>query len=148
LENSAPVEQQRLPLMHKSKPMTEDRLLFIGFGVTQETKKDSMTLRRVYKSLKEDIHAKEKALYVDQAKNKNGFCRGDSGAPIITEIWGEPHIVAVNSANIGIKPDTECQTLSLALDVLHFHDWIKTNKEKLEKSNWLSEIFSASVEKL
>jgi hypothetical protein len=147
LDDDAPSEQQRIPILNSIDKPTSDRILLIGFGITGETKKDSQVLRRIYKSLREDITYRDRSLIVNQSNASGGFCRGDSGAPIIAEVWGEPHIIGVNSANIGLKPNTECQTLSLAIDVLPFSKWILGNKHYLESSNWISRFLSESAEK-
>jgi len=146
LDEDAPKEQLRLPLLKKDEKPSSDKILLIGFGITGETQKDSQVLRRIYKSLKEDVTPRNRALLVNQANGRGGFCRGDSGAPIIAEIWGEPHVMAVNSANIGIQANTECQTMSLAMDALAFSDWIQKYKSELDRLNWLTKRFTASVE--
>jgi hypothetical protein len=133
------------PSLHLKKKITNDKLLLIGYGITGETKKDSQTLRRIYKDLKSDITSKGNALIVNQLNSSGGFCRGDSGAPIIGEIWGEPYIIAVNSANVGLKPNTECHTMSLAMDMNHFSDWVERNKNKIESRTWLDKIIEDST---
>jgi secreted trypsin-like serine protease len=144
LEEEAPAEQLRIPLLKKEEKPTSDKILLIGFGITGETKKDSQVLRRIYKSLHDDLTFRDRSVIVNQSNASGGFCRGDSGAPILVEVWGEPHILGVNSANIGIKPQTECQTLSLAMDALYFSDWILKNQRSLESATWLSRMFSGS----
>lgn len=144
LEEKAPTDQERLPILEKNEKLTSDQVLLIGFGITAETKKDSQILRRINKSFEKDISPRGRALLVDQRKSGGGFCRGDSGAPIIGEIWGEPHIVGVNSANVGIEAGTECQTLSIALSAPEFSGWIHRNQKKLDSSTWISRLFSKS----
>jgi secreted trypsin-like serine protease len=138
LNDEAPPEQVRLPLLRDNDKPTSDRLLFMGFGITDETKTDSLTLRRVHKSFKDDLEFRDRALIVNQMQERGGFCRGDSGAPIIAEVWGEPFILGVNSANVGIKPMTECHTLSLAMNIAPFKAWIEKNRDALEGASWLS----------
>lgn len=147
LEDEAPPEQRRIPILGRNEKPAEDRILLVGFGITGEKNKDSQVLRRVYKSLSKDVTYRERALIVNQLGGRGGFCRGDSGAPIIAEVWGEPRIIGVNSANIGIKPDTECQTLSLAINVVEFSDWIQNHQKNLVSSTWLSRLFSEDVQK-
>ncbi len=89
---------------------------------------------------------KDKFLIVNQTSGSGGFCRGDSGAPLIGEIWGEPYIVGINSANVGIRPQTECQTLSIAMNTTDFTDWILRNKKNLESSTAIARFFSGSSE--
>lgn len=147
LDEDAPKEQQRLPVLKKDEKPTSDKILLIGFGITGETQKDSQVLRRIYKSLKEDVTPRNRSLLVNQANGRGGFCRGDSGAPIIAELWGEPRVIGVNSANIGMQANTECQTMSLAMDVLAFSDWIQKYKTELDDLNWLTKKFTASIER-
>lgn len=148
LADDAPADQQRLAVLESNLKPTSDKLLLIGYGITGETKKDSQTLRRIYKSLKNDITLRPPAVLVNQSNASGGFCRGDSGAPILAEVFGEPKIIAVNSANIGMKPNTECQTMSLAIDTKEFAPWIKQNQKTLESSTWLSRLFSSSTQRL
>ncbi len=147
LEESAPTDQERLRILEKEKKITNDKILLIGYGITEETKRDSQVLRRIYKSWKNDFTPKGRSLIVDQSSGSGGFCRGDSGAPIIGEVWGEPYIIAVNSANVGIRPQTECQTLSIAISSIEFSDWILRNKKKLESSTALGRFLSSSSER-
>jgi hypothetical protein len=76
---------------------------------------------------------------------RGGFCRGDSGGPIIGELWGEPYIMAVNSANVGIEDHKECQTLSIAMAAPEFSDWILRNQKSLDSTNSISRFFSSST---
>lgn len=147
LDEDAPKEQQRLPLLEKIEDLTNDKVLLIGFGITAENKKDSQILRRIYKNRNEDITQRGRSLIVNQSHARGGFCRGDSGAPIIGEIWGKSYIMAVNSANVGIQPQTECQTLSVAMDITQFGDWIQRNQKKWEKSHWFSRLFHRSSQR-
>jgi secreted trypsin-like serine protease len=147
LKDAAPAEQVRVPLLRANDKPTSDRLLFMGFGITDEAQRDSLTLRRIHKSFKDDLEFRDRALIVNQTQERGGFCRGDSGAPIIAEVWGEPFILGVNSANVGLKPNTECHTLSLAMNVSPFRDWIERNRESLENASWLKRLVSNPIKK-
>lgn len=148
LDTKAPQDQQRIPILTPKIKTTSDKLLLIGFGITHETKKDSQILRRIYKSAGRDLAYRSPAILINQSNSSGGFCRGDSGAPILGEVWGEPHVVGVNSATIGLKPNTECQTMSLAMDMQKFSSWISQNQKSLESSTWLSRFFSKSTQRL
>lgn len=124
LKTEVPRDQQRVPLIERGENASDDRVLLLGFGITGEAQTDSRTLRRVYKSLNTDLTFRERAIYVDQAKTPGGFCRGDSGAPILVENSGKLHILGVNSANIGTQADNECHTMSVAMNMNYFADWI------------------------
>ncbi len=144
LNNDAPADQLRIPILTSDKKIKSTQALLIGYGITNESNKDSQTLRRIYKKYPDEFVQKDSVYVIDQTENSGGFCRGDSGAPIIVSLWGEPYILAVNSANIGKKPNTECQTASLAINVQSFDQWIHDRKTDLEKSTWFSRLFFKS----
>ncbi|MBY0383865.1 trypsin-like serine protease [bacterium] len=73
LDEDAPTEQVRLPVIKSHQKITNDQILLVGFGVTDEQKKDSQVLRRVYKSLNRDVTPKNKVLILDQSKKNGGF---------------------------------------------------------------------------
>jgi secreted trypsin-like serine protease len=116
----------------------------LGFGITAEDRKDSQVLRKIEKSLKEDVRDRDRTLLIDQTSRKGGFCRGDSGAPLIVELWNEPYIFGVNSANIGLAKGQECQAASLAINVsnAHFRDWISKTSTEFEQREWWERILS------
>ncbi len=132
LKNKAPEDQRRLVLSSGTTTAASGDVLLLGFGVTGEEKKDSMTLRRVRKK-PEEISEKRGIFLVDQKTRMSGFCRGDSGAPLITFVDDIPYIMGVNSANIGSGTEKrdECHTLSVAMDVRSFGRWIQTTMEEL-----------------
>lgn len=145
LKEDAPREQQRLAIIGPNEKPTSDQLLLLGFGVTSESKKDSRNLRRIHKSLKADATYRDRSVIINQTSGSGGFCRGDSGAPVLAEVWGEPRVLAVNSASIGMTAETECQSLSLAINVALFSDWISANRKTLESSTWFSRLFSTAI---
>lgn len=147
LDQEAPADQQRLDIIKPADRPTADRVLFVGYGITEETKKDSQILRRVYKSYKNHLNFRERSIVVDQ-RDRAGFCRGDSGAPLIGEVFGEPVILGVNSANVGVGKNTECHELSLAMDALFFSDWIIGNRRALDDLTWFGRQFSSSIQRL
>lgn len=144
LAGSAPKDSQRLPLLSPNEKPTSDKLVLLGFGITAEDRKDSQVLRKIEKSLKDDLRAKDRTLLVDQTSKKGGFCRGDSGAPLIVELWNEPYILGVNSANIGLAKGQECQAASLAIDVsnTHFRYWISKTSSEFERIEWWEKILN------
>ena len=147
LRKEAPQAQQRIPLMSLDKKPTSEKVLLLGFGITDESKKDSQVLRRIRKNLHDDLKMRDRAVIVDQSQASGGFCRGDSGAPILAEVWGEHYLFAVNSANVGIKEKQECQTMSLAIDVVHFSAWIHRHRKRLEASSWWERMFPTPIER-
>lgn len=147
LAEKAPKEQQRVPTIKVGEQITNDKVMLIGFGITGEKMRDSQTLRRIYKSYAKDIEPRGRAFLVDQRRGSGGFCRGDSGAPIIGQLWGEPLVLAVNSANIGLKSNDECQTMSLAIQTLKFSGWIEKNRSILEHSSWLARLLAPEVQR-
>lgn len=142
LEESAPANQQRLALLPENEEPTTKKVLLLGFGITAEDKKDSQVLRRIVRDLNEDIKIQGRSVLIDQTSNKGGFCRGDSGAPVLTEVRGKTLIMAINSANIGIEAQRECQTMSLGMNAVYFRNWILKNQSKLENSSWLERLIT------
>jgi trypsin len=145
LAGPAPKDAQRLPLLSTNETPSSDKLVLLGFGITAEDRKDSQVLRKIEKSLKDDVRAKDRTLVVDQTSKKGGFCRGDSGAPLIVELWNEPYILGVNSANIGLAKGQECQAASLAIDVSngHFRDWISKTASEFERKEWWETVLNS-----
>jgi len=144
LAGNAPKDSQRLPLLSANETPSSDKLILLGFGITAEDRKDSQVLRKIEKSLKEDVRDRDRTLLIDQTSRKGGFCRGDSGAPLIVELWNEPYIFGVNSANIGLAEGQECQAASLAINVsnAHFRDWISKTSTEFEQREWWERILS------
>lgn len=145
LAQKVPNEQLKLPIIGQQTVLTSDNLLLLGFGITGENQKDSMKLRRIYKSMKNDTTYRPKTLLINQQSQTGGFCRGDSGAPVIGKVWDEPYIIAINSANVGLSPQTECQTLSLAIDVRYYDKWIQKHKKSLENTMYIEKLLSKNV---
>ena len=142
LKDKAPDDQLRLPILTKETKLTNDTITLLGFGITGEAQRDSQTLRRVTKSFATDFIDEGRKFWVNQSSGSGGFCRGDSGAPLIGEVWGEPYVLGVNSANIGLKPGVECQTASIAMSALHFGDWIHSRQGELENRPWWKKTLS------
>lgn len=140
LKTSAPHDVTRLPIVTDVQPPTSDRVVLLGFGITDEHSKDSQILRRIHKSIAGDLSFKEKIIAINQQSGSGGFCRGDSGAPIIAEIWGEPYVLGVNSATVGLKPESECHTMSIAMSAPYFSSWISENKKALEERTWFERL--------
>ncbi|MBY0383866.1 hypothetical protein K2X05_01795 [bacterium] len=63
---------------------------------------------------------------------------------MIGEIYGEPYILGVNSASIGIEPKRECHLLSVVMDANYFGSWIEKNKNTVESTNWFSRWISGN----
>jgi secreted trypsin-like serine protease len=142
LKEKAPEDQSRIPLLPTELKLTSDSVTFLGFGITDEKQKNSQVLRRVDKSFTRDFKVESRTITVNQSGGSGGFCRGDSGAPLIGEVWGEPYVLGINSANIGLKPGTECQTASLAMSTEFFGVWISEKRHQLESKTWWEKVKS------
>jgi len=140
IQQDAPKDQQRLKLVKAADEFT-DELTLLGYGITDEVRKDAETLRRVYKP-KSEISIREKIVVIDQRKG-TGFCRGDSGAPLLASVWTEPKILAVNSATVGTATNNECHTLSVAMNVRYFDNWIETTADQMSYRSWFRKIADA-----
>lgn len=138
LSADAPADVERLKIATDFENLGED-IILLGFGITDESAKDSEVLRRVDKK-KSDLQFKERLIVVDQTRNKGGFCRGDSGAPLIARVWGEPRVIGVNSATIGLKPMTECHTASVSMNMVYFRVWLQNVSQALEKKSWIERL--------
>ncbi len=147
LSVAAPKDAQRLPIFDPSQKPSNDKLILLGFGITLEDRKDSQVLRRIEKSFKDDVRSRGRTFLIDQTSKKGGFCRGDSGAPLIVELWNEPYIAGVNSANIGLTKGQECQEASLAIDVTskHFQEWIDQTRSDFEEKKWWETVLGPLV---
>lgn len=143
LQENAPSGQFRVKIIEDDQDSFDDEALFLGYGITDELKKDSGPLRSVRKSYKQDIHIKGNSFVVNQM-SKTGFCRGDSGAPILVNLWGMYHIIGITSANVGVNKNQECQTLSLATRTLPFKEWIEKNQSNFKSQSWISSLTSTS----
>lgn len=144
LETQAPKEQIQVGLVEEGHSLSHDRVLFLGYGISDEKKKDAQILRRLTKSRKQDLHFKEKIIVVDQTRDKGGYCRGDSGAPLIGYVWGQPYVLGLHSTNIGLQTDQECHTAGVAMNSLYFRDWVLQQQKKVEKVqrwSWISTAF-------
>lgn len=142
LASSAPSDQFVLPLIGPNQKLTSDDLLLLGYGATADAKKDSQILRAATKSLSREVQVKDGLYLLDQRSGQGGFCRGDSGAPLLGEVFLEPHIIAINSANIGLNGEGSCQSHSLAIGISRRYDWIKNQIEVLQKGSWLDRLAS------
>lgn len=105
--------------------LSSDEVLMLGYGITDETLRDSLILRTTTKSFHKDAYVKDQLLLFKQDNKTGGFCRGDSGAPIYVTCGGVKKIVGINSFNIGKSKDKECHTASAAMYMPYFNQWIQ-----------------------
>ena len=131
LAGSVPADYQPVVLIDDGGKATDDEALFIGFGITDENRKDAMKLRKITKSVKQDLHMKGKTIGVEQRSGKGGFCRGDSGAPIFVNQQKTKVLLGINSVNVGLENGKECHTASVAISVAHFQRWIREKSLKM-----------------
>ena len=73
LKSEAPPQYAPVPLFENGEKMIGDFVLLVGYGITDEKQKDSLTLRKTIKSLKNDIHIKHTFLGIEQKTNTGGF---------------------------------------------------------------------------
>ena len=131
LAKSLPEAYKPVSLMQIGEKITGDSALLIGFGITGETKHDSMTLRETSKSFKTELHLKETSIGIDQRTKTGGFCRGDSGAPVFADVEKQRKLIGINSFTVGLEKDRECHTASVAMLIPHFAGWIKNHADLL-----------------
>lgn len=127
LSSLPPAGYEPVKLHLDKEKITTDEILLLGYGITDETKKDSMILRQVKKSFKNDIHWKDIYFGIDQKSASGGFCRGDSGAPVFVMVGKERRLLGINSFTVGLEKDRECHTASVAMSAAHFNSWIEKN---------------------
>lgn len=137
LRSDAPSDQERLKLTKREYDLSEE-LLLLGYGITDETAKDSDVLRRVRKP-KSEISVREKIVVIDQ-RTGSGYCRGDSGAPLISTVWTEPMIVGINSSTVGTADNNECHTISVAINTAYFEPWISNRANQLNTLTWFQKV--------
>lgn len=132
LPEKPPRGYTQIPLLSKTEKVAKDDVLLIGYGITGETKSDSMTLRKTTKSWSKEIHLKDGYFGITQSSATGGFCRGDSGAPVLVTIaGGERRLLGLNSFTIGVEKNRECHTASVAMFIPHFKSWIESRVTKL-----------------
>lgn len=130
LPQSAPPGYESVALHDAKEKVEDDQVLLLGYGITGETKKDSMVLRKTTKSFKNDIHLKPTFFGIDQKSETGGFCRGDSGAPVFVTVAGKRRLFGINSFTVGLEKDRECHTASVGMASAHFKPWIEKNAKK------------------
>lgn len=126
-----PLKRERLylSLVKDISAVTSDEVILAGYGVTDESLRDSMTLRKVKKSFKHEIYIREKLIGVGQKAQSGGFCRGDSGAPIIVKSNNVSKVIGINSFTVELEEGKECHSASVAVSIPQNIKWIhqKTN---------------------
>jgi secreted trypsin-like serine protease len=128
---AVPENYSVLELCDNVNEIADDHVLLVGYGITDELSKDSMRLRRTTKSFKQDLHMKDRFIGIEQTNEAGGFCRGDSGAPVIVKVGNAQKIIGINSFTIGTEPNTECHTASVAMSIPYFAKWIRDNSQLL-----------------
>lgn len=125
LVRDIPADYPVATLLERETLPIDDDLELLGYGITDEFRQDGMRLRTLTKSYRKDALRKPPALYFNQSQGTGGFCRGDSGAPVFARLNGAKKLIAINSMNIGVEKNKECQTASAAMYIPHFSVWIK-----------------------
>lgn len=132
LPEKPPAGYSPIQLLSASEKVTSDEVLLLGYGITGESKKDSLTLRKTKKSWAKEIHPKDGFFGITQSTPSGGFCRGDSGAPVVVSVQnGQQRLAGINSFTVGVEKDRECHTASVAMSVPHFKSWIESHAKKL-----------------
>lgn len=130
LTADAPSSYKPVDLYDGAEKITNDEVLLLGYGITGEDKKDSMTLRKTTKSYKNEIHLQSEFFGIDQKSKTGGFCRGDSGAPVLVNVGKTKKLLGMNSFTIGLEDGKECHTASVAMAAAHFQNWIQSHVTK------------------
>lgn len=130
LENRAPKDMVKLPIL-RDQEFRAESVLLLGYGISDEKKTDSQILRKVRKNTS-DLEFRKHIIVIDQKQTETGYCRGDSGSPLIGNIYGEPTLLGVNSANVAMETNRECHSVSIAMNAQHFRPWIIKNQTELE----------------
>lgn len=122
---------QDIPASHKIAPLydgrpanTQDQLILIGYGITDEHLKDSLVLRMTTKSLKKDTFIKKAIIGFNQKNTTGGFCKGDSGAPVFVQSGTQKKLLAINSFTASTQEQLDCHSASFAMYIPHFRQWI------------------------
>lgn len=124
LTSPIPSGYQTMDLYNGTSPLSSDDVILLGFGITDETKQDSLVLRTTQKSFKSDVVIKNEIIGFNQKNKSGGFCRGDSGAPVYVTVGGVHKLIGINSFSVGMSPNTECHTASFAMYIPYFKHWI------------------------
>lgn len=131
LNQAAPSQYESTALFDEGEKVIDDQVLLLGYGITSETKKDSLTLRKTLKDFKNDFHLKDNIIGIQQNSKTGGFCRGDSGAPIFVKSEKGLKLYGVNSFTVGLEENKECHTASVAMYVPHYSKWIKKHASNM-----------------
>jgi secreted trypsin-like serine protease len=124
LSSNIPADYQTAGLYDGFSPLSNDEVVMLGYGITDEQKQDSMVLRTTTKSYKSDAFVKESLIGFNQTTKGGGYCRGDSGAPIYVTSGGAMKIIGINSFNVGKEKNRECHTASFGMYIPHFKSWV------------------------
>jgi len=131
LKAPAPADYPVAHLYDGQRPLTSDQILMIGYGISDESKKDSLTLRKTTKSFHEESFVKGQVIAFNQAGESGGVCDGDSGGPIYAQCEGEEQIIGIADRVMGKDPLKVCHKASAAAYVPAYLDWIRDHLQTL-----------------
>ncbi len=135
LASTIPNEYSVASLYDGKSALDNDKVLMIGYGVSQESLNDSLHLRKTIKSYRYDSLVRDQNISFIQSGASGGVCSGDSGGPIYVESKGEYKLIAVNSIVSGKNIETACHEASIAMYTPYFTEWIQSNILKLTIGN-------------
>lgn len=133
LESPIPASYRPQELYDGQSPLSSDDVLMIGYGITSEGKSDSLRLRKTIKSFKNEAAQKDQNIGFDQRTASGGVCTGDSGGPVYVQVGGQFKLIGVNSIVMGKSNETACHTMSMAMYMPAFADWVEKGLAKLGK---------------
>lgn len=132
LASPIPASYQVQSLYDGQSPLSSDNVLMVGYGITSEGNRDSLHLRKTIKSFKEETAVKDQNIAFDQRTSSGGVCSGDSGGPVYVQVGGTYKIIAVNSVVLGKEAANACHTMSLAMYMPYFADWVQQSLMQLK----------------
>ena len=113
-------------------PVSSDQVLMIGYGISNEGAEDSLFLRKVTKSFKNQTSLREQNIIFDQRGDSGGVCSGDSGGPVYVQVDGQYKIIGINSVVAAKDEKTACHGVSVGMYMPSFSDWVKENISRLK----------------
>lgn len=131
LSAPAPANYPVARLYDGQRPLSSDQILMIGYGISDESKTDSLVLRKTTKSFHKEALAKGQVVAFNQAGESGGVCDGDSGGPIYAECEGEDQILGVANRVMGNDPLKSCHKASAAAYVPAYLGWIREHLQTL-----------------
>lgn len=124
LKTPIPDTYKIIPLFDGKNSSMSDKVVLLGYGITDEKAKDSLLLRMTTKSFKNDTYVKESLLGFNQTNETGGFCKGDSGAPVIAKVGTQQKLIGINSFTASKNNELDCRSASFAMYVPYFRSWV------------------------